>query len=224
MRNDTDSEKLEDEKKELEALKKQKRDLELAAAAPDYSGGEGPATNAAAQAKLDRLSELEKKYSNPTSIEPASPPASAPNAKPTATPPATDASRARDYAFKLMTGQTSEAPPAEIKDAVASMQNDPDLKKAVADYKSDIAKKDQEEKTRREKAAADEKAAKEKPSAPESAPLPTSAVPKAQNAPVDAATALNTQIAQLVQHSRETAEATRRTASLIQSRGNLLNS
>jgi hypothetical protein len=224
MRGDTDNEKAEDRKKEIEKLKKSLDEDEKRLAAAKERGARGSAQNERAiEAKKKRLAELENEGKTPTTPGGSSTPAAEKaGSKPAAAPPVDQATNIRNWAYSLMTGQAKEGDvPASIKAQVADVQSNPDdsLKKSVSDYEASVKQKAAEDKAKLEKAAADEKAAKEKPAAA-AAPTPAAAAPKTQEPSADAATALNTQIAQLVKASRDTADNTKRAADLIASRGN----
>lgn len=138
-------------------------------------------------------------------------------------PAPAQAKTARDWAFGLMTGQTKESDvPAEIKDSVMAATKDPSLVKQAEDYKTQVAQQAAQEKARRESDAAAAKAA-----AAQTTPATTTAAPKpaaapAQDSSASTANLLNTQLARLVQSSIETAENTKKTASILASRGNAL--
>ena len=134
----------------------------------------------------------------------------------------------RDWAYSVMTGQGNESDvPASIKDKVKEAQNDPGLKKLADDFNSSVAKQQAEEKAAVEKAAAEAKAevTKTQQKKPElgTPPVltPEGAARAGQTTADTSANLLNTQLAQLIRVNIETAEATKKTANLIASSGNL---
>lgn len=136
-------------------------------------------------------------------------------------PSVNNAQLVRDWAYSIMTKQADSAPASIAKEVDQVIKNpDETLKKSVDDYNAAIKQKAADEKARQEKEAAEAKTAAAKPtekatSAP-AAPAVVASEPKA-----DAATTLNSLVSQLVRLNAETAEATKRTANLIASNGNL---
>jgi hypothetical protein len=208
LRKDTDEEKAADIKKKIENLEKREADAREAL--------EKNPNDAKAQRNL-KMAESElssqrfalKELQSGSSSTPA---------------PAPDQAKvARDWAFKLMTGRADEKNvPPEIKDQVATAKQDPTLIKQADDYKARVAQEAAQEKARQEAAA---QAAKNAPTpAPAATPTPApSAAPKpAQESSASAANVLNTQLATLVRASLETAEHTKKTASILASNGNAL--
>ena len=140
----------------------------------------------------------------------------------TETPSANNAKLARDLAYRIMTGQEDESKvPAELKDAVATAKTDTTLIKQAADYKSRVAQEAAEEKARAESQASAAKAAAAK-TTPD-VPAPTAPpVTTAQDSSASTANLLNTQLATLIRASLETAENTKKAASILSARGNAL--
>jgi hypothetical protein len=142
---------------------------------------------------------------------------------PTTPPPPDQAKVARDWAYSIMTGQSKESDvPANIKDSVAAAKQDPTLIKQAEDYKTRVA---QEAVVRLAKEVEAEQAARKAASQPPpTAPTPApSAAPKpAQESSASTANVLNTQLATLIRASLETAEHTKKTASILASNGNAL--
>jgi hypothetical protein len=213
LRSDTEAEKEENRKKlleqQIEAVKKQEQRVADAkvALAKDPK-------NIRAQNNLERQENI---LSNARSRQAELGGPAAPTAAPD------QAKAARDMAFRLLTGQANEdAVPAEIKDSVDAAKKDPTLIKQAEDYKTRVAQEAAQEKARQEAAA---QAAKNAPTpAPAATPTPApSAAPKpAQESSASAANVLNTQLATLVRASLETAEHTKKTASILASNGNAL--
>ena len=135
-------------------------------------------------------------------------------------PPMSDAKLAREWALSLMTGQAKDSDvPAGLKESVNSLKNDDNLKQQAEKYKADMAKRREDDARRQNETSKpnQEKPAEEKPKEQKPAATP------AQESPTSTANVLNTQMAQLIRASLETAEYTKRTASILASRGNLLN-
>jgi hypothetical protein len=171
------------------------------------------ATNAGGDYEVDALGNTVG-----ASAEPSTSSSPVETAKP---PPADNAKLARDWAWSIMSGQTDKSAPASIKDQVDSIiSSDTNLKQQAEKYKADMAKR-REENTRRQSETAKPKqekpAEEEKPKEQKTTAAPT------QESPTSTANVLNTQMAQLIRASLETAEYTKRTASILASRGNLLN-
>jgi hypothetical protein len=213
LRTDTEAEKEADRKKlleqQIEAVKKQEQRVADAKAAL----AKDP-KNIRAQNYLEKQENI---LSNAKSRQ-------AELGGPAAPAPAPDqAKAARDMAFRLLTNQANEnAVPAEIKDSVDAAKKDPSVIKQADDYKARVAQEAAQEKARQEAAAA---AAKNAPTtAPAATPSsPPSAAPRpAQDSSASAANVLNTQLATLVRASLETAEHTKKTASILASNGNAL--
>lgn len=213
LRSDTEAEKEVDRKKlleqQIEAVKKQEQRVADARAAL----AKDP-KNIRAQNNLERQENiLSNAKSRQAELGGPAAPAAAPD----------QAKAARDMAFRLLTNQANEnAVPAEIKDSVDAAKKDPSVIKQADDYKARVAQEAAQEKARQEAAAA---AAKNAPTiAPAATPTPTpSAAPRpAQDSSASAANVLNTQLARLVQSSMETAEYTKKTASILASNGNAL--
>jgi hypothetical protein len=131
---------------------------------------------------------------------------------------------ARDWAYSIMTGQSKESDvPANIKDSVAAAKQDPTLIKQADDYKAQVAQQAAQEKARQEAAAQAAKNAASQPApAATPAPPPSAAPITRQDSSASAANVLNTQLATLVRASLETAEHTKKTASILASNGNAL--
>jgi hypothetical protein len=133
------------------------------------------------------------------------------------------AKAARDMAFKLMTNQADEsAVPAEIKDSVAAAKKDPTLIKQAEDYKARVAQEAAQEKARQEAAAQAAKNASPPPPTATPTPTPSAAPIPTQDSSASTANVLNTQLATLIRASLETAEHTKKTASILASNGNAL--
>jgi len=212
MRSDTDSEKEADRKKmvEQQIIAVQKSEAQVARAKEALA--KDPNNN---RKKID-LDKAETVLANSksrlTELGGTAPP-----------PPPDQAKVARDWAYSIMTGQSKESDvPANIKDSVAAAKQDPTLVKQAEDYKTRVA---QEAVVRLAKEVEAEQAARKAASQPPpTAPTPApSAAPKpAQESSTSAANVLNTQLATLVRASLETAEHTKKTASILASNGNAL--
>jgi hypothetical protein len=216
MRSDTDSEKEQDRLEKIAKLKKEMAREEEIVAKGGRAGGYAQR----------RLEDLKKKMEELNSSGGNSGSASN-NAPSNSSAPNTDNAKvARDWAYSLMTGQAKPGDvPATIKAQVESLQNDPDLKKQAEAYRADMARKELEAQQKREAEAAATRAAQTAP-AQQTTPTPVPKPPTStsQDSRADSATVLNNSIARLVQLQQETAENTKKTASLIASRGNLFRS
>jgi hypothetical protein len=156
---------------------------------------------------------------NSVGVSPETPESSV-SVETTKPPPADNAKLARDWAWSIMSGQTDKSAPASIKDQVDSIiSSDTSLKQQAEKYKADMAKRREDDARRQSETAKpnQEKPAEEKPKEQKPAAVP------AQESPASTANVLNTQMAQLIRASLETAEYTKRTASILASKGNLLN-
>jgi hypothetical protein len=148
-------------------------------------------------------------------------PASAVSVETAKPPPADNAKLARDWAWSIMSGQTEKSAPASIKDQVDSIiSSDTNLKQQAEKYKADMAKRREDEARRQSETS---KSKQEKPVEEEKPKEQKPAATPAQESPTSTANVLNTQMAQLIRASLETAEHTKRTASILASKGNLLN-
>jgi hypothetical protein len=214
LRTDTEAEKEADRKKlleqQIEAVKKQEQRVADAKAelAKDPK-------SIRAQNNLERQeTTLANARSRQAELGGPAAPAAAPD----------QAKAARDMAFKLLTGQIDEnaAIPAEIKDSVDAAKKDPSVIKQADDYKARVAQEAAQEKARQESAAAAAKNAPTTAPAVTPASAPSAAPKPAQESSASAANVLNTQLATLVRASLETAEHTKRTASILASNGNAL--
>ena len=210
LRKDTDEEKAADIKKKITDLEKQEAAArEALEKNPNDAKAQRNLKVAESELSSQRfaLKELQGGSSTPST------PAPAPD----------QAKAARDMAFRLLTGQANEnAVPAEIKDSVDAAKKDPSVIKQADDYKARVAQEAAQEKARQEAAAA---AARNAPTtAPAATPTPPpSAAPRpAQDSSASTANVLNTQLATLIRASLETAEHTKKTASILASRGNAL--
>ena len=157
---------------------------------------------------------------NTIGVSPETPASAVPveTAKP---PPADNAKLARDWAWSIMSGQTEKSAPASIKDQVDSIiSSDTNLKQQAEKYKADMAKRREDEARRQSETS---KSKQEKPVEEEKPKEQKPAATPAQESPTSTANVLNTQMAQLIRASLETAEHTKRTASILASKGNLLN-
>jgi len=209
LRSDTDEEKAADIKKKIADLEKQEATAKAAL--------EKNPNDANAQRTLKmRQSELSTQRFALKELQGGS----------TAPAPAPDqAATVRDWAFKLMTGGAKEEDvPSEIKDQVATAKQDPSLVKQAEDYKAQAAQAAAQKFAREVEA---EQAARRAASQPTSAaPPPPAAAPtqmtRVQDSSASTANLLNTQLATLVRASLETAEHTKRAASILASRGNAL--
>jgi hypothetical protein len=213
LRSDTEAEKEEDRKKllaeQIEAVKKQEQRVADAKAqlAKDPNSRR-------AQNNLERQETTLANAKNRLTELGGTTPAPAPD----------QATNVRNWAYSLMTGQAKESDvPATIKDSVMAATKDPALVKQADDYKAQVAQQAAQEKARKDAEAAAAKAAASQP-APAATPAPPpSAAPKpAQESSASAANVLNTQLATLVRASLETAEHTKKTASILASNGNAL--
>jgi hypothetical protein len=216
MRSDTDSEKEQDRLEKIAKLKKEMAREEEIVAKGGRAGGYAQR----------RLEDLKKKMEELNSSGGNSGAASN-NAPSNSSAPNTDNAKvARDWAYSLMTGQAKPGDvPATIKAQVDSLQNDPDLKKQAEAYRADMARKELEAQQKREAEAAATRAAQTAPAQQNTpTPVPKPPTSTSQDSRADSATVLNNSIARLVQLQQETAENTKKTASLIASRGNLFRS
>jgi hypothetical protein len=212
LRSDTEAEKEADRKKlleqQIEAVKKQEQRVADAKAALAKDPSSVRAKNYL-EKQENILSNAKSRQAELGGTAPA--------------PQPDQAKVARDWAYSIMTGQSKESDvPANIKDSVAAAKQDPTLIKQAEDYKVRVAQEAAQEKARQEAAA---QAAKNAPTpAPAATPAPApSAAPKpAQDSSASAANVLNTQLATLVRASLETAEHTKKTASILASNGNAL--
>jgi hypothetical protein len=212
LRSDTEAEKEADRKKlleqQIEAVKKQEQRVADAKAALAKDPSSVRAKNYL-EKQENILSNAKSRQAELGGTAPA--------------PQPDQAKVARDWAYSIMTGQSKESDvPANIKDSVAAAKQDPTLIKQAEDYKVRVAQEAAQEKARQEAAA---QAAKNAPTpAPAATPTPApSAAPKpAQDSSASAANVLNTQLATLVRASLETAEHTKKTASILASNGNAL--
>jgi 3-oxoacyl-ACP reductase-like protein len=122
----------------------------------------------------------------------------------------------------MMTGQDTSKMPATIKNDVEAMKNDPTVKQRVDEYKAHMTLQASQEKARREAEAQAAKTAASQPApAATPAPAPTQ-MTRVQDSSASTANVLNTQLATLIRASLETAEHTKKTASILASNGNAL--
>ena len=211
LRKDTDEEKAADIKKKIVDLEKREADAKEALL-------KNP-NDAKAQRNLKMAeSELSAQRFALKELQGGS------SSAPTTPPPAPDqAKAARDMAFKLMTGQAEESKvPAEIKDQVAAAKKDPSVIKQADDYKARVAQEAAQEKARQEAAAAAARNAPTPAPAATPTPAPSAAPITRQDSSASTANVLNTQLATLIRASLETAEHTKKTASILASNGNAL--
>jgi hypothetical protein len=214
LRSDTEEEKAEDKKKAIADQQKAVTDAEKRVADAQKSLD---AAKAKGGNTIREENELKKQQNilsaaNKRLTEAGGTPAPQPD----------QAKVARDWAYSIMTGQSKESDvPANIKDSVAAAKQDPTLIKQADDYKAQVAQQAAQEKARQEAAAA---AAKNAPT-----PAPTTPTPAPAAAPItrqdssaSTANVLNTQLATLIRASLETAEHTKKTASILASNGNAL--
>lgn len=231
-RSDTESEKAEDAAKErkkkeedLARLTENIRKVEEAKAKLGDSWLDNQ-RRSAMESNIKRMKSRQESLqselgASPTSSKPAAPQqAASSGAAPAAS---NNAQLIRDWAYSIMTGQAKDAP-ASIAKQVDEVVKNPDatLKKSVDDYNAAIKRKAEEEKARKDREAEAAKAAASKPA--ESAKPAETAVAAPAAAPEtnkDSAALLNSMVAQLVRINTETAEATKKTANLIASNGNL---
>jgi hypothetical protein len=213
LRSDTEAEKEADRKKlleqQIEAVKKQEQRVADAKAALAKDPNNRRAQNA-----LERQETTLANAKNRLTEMGGTVPAPAPD----------QATNVRNWAYSLMTGQAKESDvPATIKDSVMAATKDPALVKQADDYKAQVAQQAAQEKARKEAEAAAAKAAASQPVPAATPTPPPSAAPKpAQESSASAANVLNTQLATLVRASLETAEHTKKTASILASNGNAL--
>ena len=211
MRSDTDSEKAEaaaEERKKKEAeLERAKRDLANAEQAKERikkTGGfqwQADLAQSAADKQKAKIAQLEGELGTAPSPD--------------------NAQLVRDWAYSIMTKQADSAPASIAKEVDQVIKNpDETLKKSVDDYNAAVKQKAADEKARQEKQAAEAKTAAAKPTEP-TVTAPAAPAVVASEPKVDAAATLNSMVSQLIRLNAETAEATKRTANLIASNGNL---
>lgn len=227
MRSDTESEKEEDKKKELKALQErvEKEEKMLAQAKASGSRATAMIENNLSRDK-ERLAKMEGTDTNKPKEATSNTETSSSNSKTKSTgsvasAPKTDqATNIRNWAYSLMTGQAQEGQvPASIKDQVMEAQKDPGLKKLADDYNAQAAKKAADEKARLESEAKKTKEAEQKKT--ETEKPETNVVTKAQESASTPESMLNTLVSQLIKVNSETAENTKKTASILASNGNL---
>jgi hypothetical protein len=229
MRSDTDSEKAEDKKKELKALQDRVEQEEKQLAQAKASGSRSMAMIEENLKKdKERLAKMQgtddkksKETSSGDSSNSTNNTSKNKNTGPVETAPKTDqATNIRNWAYSLMTGQAQEGQvPASIKDQVMAAKNDPSIKKMADDYNAQVAKKAADEKARLENEAKKKKEEEQKKS--ETEKPNTTVVSTSQESPATPETMLNTLVSQLIKVNSETAENTRKTASILSSNGNL---
>ena len=222
MRSDTEAETQADRQQEIDRLKERiaKEEVALAQAKAENRRGTAMAESMMNQNKR-RLVELEREQNpqaaaNAASVKPSSTTAAAP-------PAADNAKLARDWAYSIMTGRTTDAQvPAELKDAVTKLKSDTGLKAQADKYLAD--QKAKEEQARQEQATRDQ-AAREAAAKPNSAgntqSQATPPKPAAQTAPAASDSSLNTSLGRQIQLLQEIADNTKKSANAAGAGGNL---
>lgn len=135
--------------------------------------------------------------------------------------PADNSKLARDYAFKALTGQSTEGMPSEIKNDVEKMKSDPGLKDQVEKYKADIKSRDEAAKAQREKEAANSKKSSEQTSQAETAKPAATAPTATQESKGDPISVLNSNIERLIRSNQVVADNTKATTQAILSNADL---